>query len=78
VLQRQADLQQKYLTKINSEREQIKLNKARIFKVKEKVFNTEKKSRHFLNEYLEDLRDGDPKAFSKLINDARSRRLVDG
>ena len=78
MLQRQTELQQKYLTKINSEREQISLNKSKIAQVKRQLFNTEKKPRHFLNEYLEELRDDDPKAFSKLVDEARSRRLVDG
>ena len=31
-----------------------------------------------MNEYLEELRDDDPKAFSKLLTEAKSRRLVDG
>lgn len=54
------------------------MNKAKVAQVKLKLFKTERKSKHFLNEYLEELRDDDPKLFSKLVDEARSRRLVDG
>jgi len=72
------EIQKTYLSKINSEREEIKHNINRVFNARQQVLLTEKKSRHFLSDALQEIQLDHPKQFQQLLSEAKSKGYVDG